>query len=138
MPFNFESFDRRDIPATTRPMATLQRGGLLSLNQASYMGIGEPEAVELLYDKEARVIALRAIDIAERKAYPIRKIGAGQSYIVSLTKLCTHYGIETAQSLRYEATVEDGTLIVELNTPIGVVTGPRSKPRTDDAARLIV
>lgn len=123
--FEFESFDRRQIPAQSHPMATLQRKGLLSLNRAAVVALGEPEALELLYDPKARAIGLRPIAISEHKAYPIRQQLGARSYMVSAAKLCSYYGIDTSTALRYAPTMVDGMLVIELDKSLGDATGPR-------------
>lgn len=124
--FEFESFDRRQIPAQTRPIATLQRKGLLSLNQAAILALSEPEALELLYDPKARVVGLKPMPISENKAYPVRQQRGTHSYMVSLTRLCNYYGIDTSTALRYAPTMMDGVLVIELDKSIGDATGPRA------------
>lgn len=123
--FQFESFDRRQIPAEAHPMATLQRKGLLSLNRSAIVALGEPEALELLYDPKARVVGLKPIAISENRAYPIRKQQGARSYMVSLTRLCSHYGIDTSTALRYAPTMMDGVMVIELDKSIGEATSPR-------------
>lgn len=125
MSFDFVSFDRRTIPATTQPMATLQQKGTLGLNLAAMQALNSPEAVELLYDRKARAIGLRPIDIKEPKAYPIRRQQSSNSYIVSLTRLCTYYGIDTTTARRYAPTLVDDVLVIELEKSLGEATGPR-------------
>lgn len=127
VPFDFKSFDRRTVPITTQPMATLQRGGLMSINRASFDALGSPAAVELLYDEKARAIALRAIDPKSLKAYGVRQQGTGKSYMLSATRLCSHHHIDTTESRRYQAIVEGDMLIFELDKSVGVVTGTRRK-----------
>ncbi len=122
--FNFQSFDRRTAPATSRPMATLQRGGLLSLNRAALISLDNAEAVELLYDEDAHAVGLRPIDINDMKAYPIRKQPASNSYLVSLTRLCTYYEIDTPVARRYAPELYDDILVIELDIPTSEVARP--------------
>ncbi len=112
-------------PALSEPTATLQMKGTLGLNRAAMDALGDPEAVELLYDPKARVIGLKPMAPSERRAYPIRRQKSSNSFIVSLTKLCTHYGIDTGTARRYAPTLLDGVLIIELDKSVGDATGPR-------------
>jgi len=128
--FNFQSFDRRTVPATSRPMATLQRGGLLSLNQAALIALDNAEGVELLYDEDAHAVGLRPIDINDMKAYPIRKQPASNSYLVSLTRLCTYYQIDTTVARRYAPTLHDDILVIELDMSTSEVARPGRRKST--------
>jgi len=67
---NFEIFDKRMAPLAKAPSITIQKRGIFSINKAAHKLIGEPETVELLFDKEAQVIAMR--QSSESHAYTIR------------------------------------------------------------------
>src|SRR5438128_1774301 len=58
---NFQVFSREVARSREEPMFTLQARGLLSLNSAVFRALGEPEAVELLYDANLRIIGLRKV-----------------------------------------------------------------------------
>src|SRR5829696_8922146 len=56
----FEVFRRQPPAGAHEPTVTVQRHGLLTLNQAAYAELGAPDAVQLLYAHRERLIGLRA------------------------------------------------------------------------------
>ncbi len=129
----YELFDKRAVPSTTKPWVTLQKGGLLSINATAFEKIGAPEAVEVLYNKAERKIALRPASMDSPRAFPIRKQGAGGNIkptnLVSLTAFCNYHGIDTSSARRYRPEFADelGVLIVDLAQEAADATGPRAK-----------
>lgn len=55
---DFKKFSRDVARTREEPMFTLQARGLLSLNNVLFRALGEPDAVQLLYDAQERIIAL--------------------------------------------------------------------------------
>jgi hypothetical protein len=102
---------------------------VVSLNKAAHDLVDNAETVELLYDRDRRVIALRAADDSSPHAYAVRngsKRGPGQA-IVSATAFTQHYGIDTTATRRWKPFVEDGMLCVDLTQEGTVITGNRTK-----------
>ena len=125
----FEVFDKRMTPLAKAPSVTIQKRGVISLNKAAHDLINNAETVELLYDRDRNVIALRASDDSSPHAYAVRngsKRGPGQA-IVSATAFTAHYGIDTTATRRWKPFVEDGMLCVDLSTEGTVITGNRTK-----------
>jgi hypothetical protein len=125
----FEVFDKRMTPLAKAPSVTIQKRGVISLNKTAHDLIGNAETVELLYDCDRQVIALRATDNSSPHAYAVRsgsKRGPGQA-IVSATAFTAHYGIDTTATRRWKPFVEDGMLCVDLATEGTVITGNRTK-----------
>ena len=59
----FVEFSREDSRSRREdPMFTLQARGVLSLNNAAFLALGQPQAVALLYDADEDVIALRKVE----------------------------------------------------------------------------
>ena len=127
----FEVFDKRMTPLAKAPSVTIQKRGVISLNRAAHDLLGNVETVELLYDQDRQVMALRAADDSSPHAYAVRngsKRGPGQA-IVSATAFTAHYGIDTTATRRWKPFVEDGMLCVDLTTEGTVITGNRTKTR---------
>jgi hypothetical protein len=125
----FEVFDKRMIPLAKAPSVTVQKRGVISLNKAAHDLIGNTETVELLYDRDRHVIALRRADDPSPHAYAVRsgsKRGPGQA-IISATAFTAHYGIDTTATKRWKPFVEDGMLCVDLTKKGTVITGNRAK-----------
>jgi hypothetical protein len=128
----FEVFDKRMTPLAKAPSVTIQKRGVISLNKAAHDLTDNAETVELLYDRDRQVMALRAADDSSPHAYAVRngsKRGPGQA-IVSATAFTQHYGIDTTATRRWKPFVEDGMLCVDLTTKGTVITGNRTKPTT--------
>ena len=99
----FEVFTGRAYPAGEEEVITIHRRGLLSVNRAAHIALGEPEAVELLYDWNERVMGLRAVSPEVQHAYPVRRQRATSSLLVSGRAFTTCYGIPTETARRYQA-----------------------------------
>jgi hypothetical protein len=128
----FEVFDKRMPPLANAPSVTIQKRGVISLNKAAYDLIGNADTVELLFDRDRQVMAVRATDDSSPHAYAVRngsKRGPGQA-IVSATAFTAHYGIDTTATRRWKPFVEDGMLCVDLTEEGTVITGNPTKPTT--------
>ena len=88
----FEVFRRQVSPVTREPAVTVQRDGVLLLNDAAYAAFGTPDAVELLYARRERVMGLRAATSNTPDAYRVRKPSAGPGFLVSGRAFTQHYG----------------------------------------------
>ena len=128
----FEVFDKRMAPLAKAPSITMQRRGIFSINTAAHKLIGEPESVELLFDKEAQVIAMRRSN--ESHAYVIRKQtarDAGQ-VILSATAFTQYFDIDTSVSRRFKPYVDADMLCIDLKGPSTEVRGNRTKRETSE------
>ena len=126
---NWEVFTKKMAPLGAKPSVTIQRKGILSLNQAAFDAIGSPKAVELLYDREQRIIGVRAAtDPDAPHAYTPR--GAVRKdygpYLISGTAFVHYYGIDVSASRRYLVTVDGGVLCIDLKKGGTTITGNRS------------
>jgi hypothetical protein len=84
-------------------MLTLQASGLLSLNHAAFMALGEPDAVALLYDAGEGVIGVRRVEKDHQNAYPVRKQGRSMTYLVSAQGFVAYHEIPTVKARRFLA-----------------------------------
>ena len=132
----FEVFDKRMTPLAKAPSVTIQKRGVISLNKAAHDLMGGAETVEMLYDQDRQVMALRPADDSSPHAYAVRtgsKRGPGQA-IVSATAFTQHYGIDTTATRRWKPFVEDGMLCVDLTQEGVVITGNRAKALSASSA----
>jgi hypothetical protein len=128
----FETFKRQRAQPSTEPTVTIQRKGVISLNVASFEALGEPEAVELLFDPDERRIGMRKIDPSVPHAYTVRSLGH-TTWLVSGTAFTNYYAIETPVARRWSATMQDDILTIDLKTEGVEVTGNR-KPTLQEAS----
>lgn len=124
---NFEVFNRRAAPVTAQPLVTIQKRGTMSFNRAAFEALGGPEAVELLFDRQERVVGFRPVGADVPHAYRPRKQGHTYNYLVAGQAFTQHYGIETDTARRYPAAMLDGVLVVDLKQPGTDATGPRGR-----------
>lgn len=123
----FVEFDRRSIPLMKQPFVTIQSKGTLGFNASSHAALGEPEAVVMMYDEEAKLIGFRAAEVSERNAYPMRAVGAGKTFIVAGTAFLNYFKIPYGdEPIRYEATMVDGILTIDLTSGGHVATSNRT------------
>ena len=131
---NFEVFDKRAIPMTKRPQVTIQARGTLSFNASSYHVLGEPKALELLFDREAQIIGFRPADTGSPNAYPIRPVSAGGTYVASGGAFLKYYGVDFSTPMRYDADFTDGLLMVDLKKGGRVATSNRNRAAMNAAS----
>lgn len=102
---------------------------MISLNKTAHDLIDNNDTVELLYDRDRQVMALRAADESAPHAYAVRtgsKRGPGQAMIAA-TAFTAHYDIDTTATRRWKPFVEDGMLCRNLSEKGAVITGNRTK-----------
>ena len=113
-PAQFETFTRKAGQVDLRPLVTLQRRGVLTLNRAAYEAMGSPQAAELLFDRANRVIGIRPINPDAAHAYPLRKQPDSSTYVITAKSFTKAYAIPRDVTRRWEAAVRDGMLTIEL------------------------
>jgi hypothetical protein len=127
----FETFKRQRTPVTDEPAITIQKRGAISINPPAYAALGEPEHLELLFDREERLMGLRKVDSTVPHAYQVRPLGkSGTTHLVSGTAFMAWYGIETETARRWMAQMADDVLVIDLKEPGIEVIGNRSRERT--------
>src|SRR5579864_6906235 len=113
----FETFKRQRTTSGQEPSVTIQRKGVLSLNLPAYRVLGEPEAVELLYDPVERLIGLRKVDPEVRHSYLVRGLGRNETnttWLISGTAFTKYYGIDTTKAKRWAPLFVNETLVIDL------------------------
>ena len=111
----FELFTDRNVrKVTAEPLVTLQRSGGFALNQAAYEALGEPKRIELLYDRDERIIGFRPTEDAQAHTYPVSQANASHYYTFSGHAFRTHYGLDERDTGRFRARLIDGLLTVDL------------------------
>ena len=129
---NFEEFVARGVRRSTGPAVTLQAGGIFALNQEAVDALGQPESVVLLYDRTARVVGFRPADPSVKHGYRVRKDARSPSSLVTGRAFCRAHAIPTDRGRRYQATMQDGVLTINL-TDEPEIPQKRRVPRAKDA-----
>lgn len=122
---NFETFTKRLAPLVKKPAVTVQKRGTISMNKAAHAALGEPKAVELLYDANDKMVGFRGIDVTESHAYPLRTTPGESSFVLSGRAFTQYYKIPTEVSTRFEAFMDGDVLCVDLKATSQVVTSNR-------------
>jgi hypothetical protein len=111
----FEVFKRQRAPSSTDPTVTIQKTGRLSLNQAAFAQLGHPKFVELLYDRDQRLIGLRKVTKSVHHGYPVRPVSVNaSSWVVSGKAFLDFYDITIDATRRWIAQTQGQTLVVDL------------------------
>jgi hypothetical protein len=135
---NWEVFDRKARPSVKQPLVTLQASGTFSMNEASYDAIGRPDQVELLYDKDERIIGFRPATDESPHSYPIKPQQNGRTYQTGGRAFCAYYDIEHPKARRFGGELIDGVLAINLK---GEATSAEraskgSKPKSGSSGRV--
>ena len=107
----FEVYVKGSAPVASVPAVTVQKKGIISLNDSAFQLIDSPEAVELLWDPDRKAIAIRPSELANFNAYPTRRmqIKSGRGPVLIAGTLFTQYiGMSTEEARRWVPEVEDG------------------------------
>ncbi len=125
---NFETFSRQLLSLKSEPAVTIQKRGAMSINKSAFAILGSPDAVELLYDRRARTIGLRAVRATADHAYPVRRStrSASGPWVVSAMAFTRFYDIDTSKTRRWPARLADGILCIDLNLEPAIVQTNRA------------
>ena len=123
-------FDARNTPAATTPVVTIQKAKNFAMNKAAYELLGEPEAVEYLFNEKLQKVGFRKVDPTAPHAYRVRKQANSRSFQMSGHSFITTYDIRTIDgSLRFEPRMEGDTLVIDLENPAAEVPTPQGGRR---------
>lgn len=112
----FETFTRQRRAG--QAFVTIQKKGVISLNRAAFETLGSPEVVELLFDPDAHLVALRRVDSSVEHAYQVRApVENHATWLISGGAFISYYGIDNSKSVRRAARMEGDLLIIDLNDP---------------------
>ena len=117
----FEVFSKRAAGKIKQPTLTIQKRGTLSLNAAAaaFLAGGEvPDEelpLELLYDRERKIVGVRKAEAQHPSVYMLRKQAKSDSFLLAGKAFTAYYKIPTGEARRYVAKdFGDGILGVEL------------------------
>ena len=98
----FTEFARENARSSAEePQFTLQARGLLSLNNAVFRALGQPDYVTLLYDADEKIVALRSVGKDQPNAYKVREQGG--SYLVGTQGFISFHNIKLLVAQRFIA-----------------------------------
>lgn len=132
----FEVYEKGSAPIATVPSVTVQKRGLISVNRAAHALMREPEAVELLWDKERQIVGLRPVPIDAPNAYPVRAQTANSSrgpLLIAGNLFTKFIGLPTEVAHRWTPRMEGEVLCIDVGTPGARVNSNRKPRETADA-----
>jgi hypothetical protein len=131
---NFEEWTMRGTRSGNEPAVTVQAGGIFAVNREAHEALsaslddgGPAEAVVLLFDRDERVMGLRAVSPDVAHSYRLRPQSNSPSYLVSGRAFARNYQIPTDRARRYPAVMQDGVLTIDLKADPVVPRKPRAK-----------
>lgn len=127
----WEVFDRAERSVGDAPAVSIQRRGILALNAAAYHALGDPDRVELLYDRGERLIGIRPGYAVGSTTLPVtlQSNGRPTPAHVSGGLFLKRFGLQDLVGFRWPATAVDGVLCLDVSQP-GVPI--RRGPQRDD------
>jgi len=128
----WQTFDKRSAAASKSPFVTVQKNnGPISLNKAAHELMGSPEAVELMFEPNRKLIGFKPVQPTSPKAFPVRPQGKNAATLMVAGQAFTkYYGIDTRVARRYPVEMRDGVLVLDLNgESIEVVSNRGRKAR---------
>lgn len=127
---SFEVFEKSSAPLTKVPTVTLQKRGTISINRSAHALMDRADFVELLWDRDRRVMGFRPTSGTSPNAYPVRpqnsKTDTGPLVIAGMA-FTKFYGIDTTHAVRYIPEREGEVVCVSLDGPHQRVTSNRSR-----------
>jgi hypothetical protein len=121
----FEEFTKKAARAGGTPYVTIQKRGVLALNQAAFAALGEPKSVTLLFDRDRQLVGFRAADASNEHAYAVRPNSKGTTHLITGALFTSHYGISTDTARRWKAEVtENDILTIDLTDVYEEATAP--------------
>lgn len=121
----FEVFDKRHAPMRGAPSVTVQKRGIVSINAPAHKLIEGARVVDLLFDRDRQVMAIRPSEPSPR-TYELREPSKSGQTLLSATAFMDAFGIDTLVSRRYEPFVEDGMLCINFAGPSTEIQGNRA------------
>jgi hypothetical protein len=124
----FEAYRRQRRAPSADPFVTIQKKGIFALNHAAYDALAAPKTVELLYDREKRLIAMRKVKEGFEHGLNVRQgTNSKITWQISGKGFLKFYGVRVSEAVRRPARLEDGLLIIDLNDPGVAATPGRQK-----------
>lgn len=108
----------KEVPKVLPVFASISRRGQLAFNYMAYRSMGQPEALQLLFDPVNALIGLKPVYPTTPHAHIIKqRPGRTYSFWISVKEFCNYYGISTERAIRFRhiEPTDDGTLILALD-----------------------
>ena len=80
---------------------SLNARGEIAINYATWVQLGQPWLVVLLYDPQARLIGLKRVMPGTRNAFPVRSHGARGAKVVRARRLLKQFDVPITRTIRF-------------------------------------
>src|ERR1700691_568223 len=110
--FNFKTFQKWSKPLVARPEVTIQSRGAFSLNQAAWIALNRPEAVEILFDADNNSVGFIAADPTSPDAYACKGVNKGSSFVISGKAFAVFAGVELGKPVKREVKMVGDVLVM--------------------------
>lgn len=97
------------------PKVRLNTQAMIVLNASAYELLGSPDAVLLLFDKDADRIALSPCRSVEQNAFKVHKNRTRSEWAVSARGFCRHHQIDHSRTRWFEPVKENDLIILQPN-----------------------
>ena len=132
----FEVYESKTLARRHVPVVTVQRRGAISINRAGYEAMGEPEHVLLLRDVARNLIAVKSAAASDVHGHVVRLLNPARGsgpVVVAASDFVRDVGIDTSVARRWVAQLDEGMLVIDLNTEGVVAVSNRERARTEAA-----
>jgi hypothetical protein len=110
----FEKFRRYKVTEGDVPIVSVHLRGIFALNKNAYDALGQPEAIEMLYAPEERIIGFQAAPRSSPDAYAVRH-HTKTAFQVEGRAFLKYYNVpDEALGRRYRAEMIDDVLTINL------------------------
>ncbi len=111
----FEVFTRRSTPIVKANYVAIHKRGTISLNRSAVEALGEPQAIQLLFNRAKQIIAFRPTDPKTDSAYPLRRQQQSNSWLIAGQAFLNFYDIDHSTTRRYIGEFRDNMLRIDLS-----------------------
>lgn len=106
---------------------SLNQLGIIAINRRTYLELGEPEAVTMLFDIDNLLIGLRPCELLMPNAFPIgHRAKTGTLTIRALSFTTAHQICPTGTIRFLNPEIDDGILSLDLNLTARTTQSPRT------------
>jgi len=125
----FQVFEKNSSPAAMVPTVTIQKRGAISISRSAYNLIESPAAVELMWDPDSRLVAVRPAAVDAPNAYAVRATAnEGRGPVVVAGKAFTEFiGMDTTNAQRWIAEIVDGMIVIDVKKAAQHVVSNRQR-----------
>jgi hypothetical protein len=128
---HFRLFDRAGLRCARDLKVTIQTRGTISLTWFAYESLRCPRLVRPSFDERSQVLKIGAARVEDEHTSPVRQ-ERGSTCVIAASKFTQRFGIDTTTARRYEATAQDGKLLVDLKQEPELVSKPSGKKKGTD------